>query len=300
VIAIASRPHYAAHIAPILDELGNDGEADLAVIVASYADLKTARLRGFSRIVYVEHGAGQSYGGDPESADNPFNPGGRDHDDVGLFLVPNEYAAWRWRTAYPDARVEVVGSPILDGLPAREPGPLTVAISFHWRALIGVPEAGSAMHDYRYALAGLAVEARDRGWRLIGHGHPRRTDLAIRYDRSGIEYVSSFREVCRRADIYACDNSSTLFEFAATGRPVVVLNASAYRRDRDHGLRFWAAAGVGANVDRPEDFSAIVEYALTDPALFREERERALDLVYQPRSGGARLAAEAIRSYLAH
>jgi hypothetical protein len=103
VIAIASRPHYAAHIAPILDELGNDGEADLAVIVASYADLKTARLRGFSRIVYVEHGAG-------------------DRDDVALFLVPNDHAARRYQVAYPSTPVAIVGSPILDTLPAREPG----------------------------------------------------------------------------------------------------------------------------------------------------------------------------------
>ena len=53
---------------------------------------------------------------------------------------------------------------------------------------------------------------------------------AIRfYEAHGIEYVPDFDDVLRRADVYACDNSSTLYEFASTGRPVVVLNAPWYR-----------------------------------------------------------------------
>ena len=47
-------------------------------------------------------------------------PGGDDNDDVGLFLVPNEHAANRWRERYPSASVEVVGCPRLDALPRAE------------------------------------------------------------------------------------------------------------------------------------------------------------------------------------
>jgi hypothetical protein len=112
-----------------------------------------------------------------------------------------------------------------------------------------------------------------RRFTVIGHGHPRRSELASRYRRAGIEHVASFSEVCRRASIYVADNTSTLFEFAATGRPVVVLNARRYRRDVRHGLRFWDAAGVGPNVDRPRDLPDVVARALEDPPEFREKRE---------------------------
>jgi hypothetical protein len=60
--------------------------------------------------------------------------------------------------------------------------------------------------------------------------------------------VASLREVQRRAAVYVCDNSSSMYEFAATGRPVVVLDLPegrikgiGYRRNINHGLRFWDA-----------------------------------------------------------
>jgi UDP-N-acetylglucosamine:LPS N-acetylglucosamine transferase len=109
------------------------------------------------------------------------------------------------------------------------------------------------------------------------------------YERKGIEVVSSFSEVLKRADLYACDNSSSLFEFAATGRPVMVLNPPFYRKTVHHGLRFWDAATVGISCDQPSEFNRTVTKALTDQ--WRVEREAALDKVYSPRTGGAELAA---------
>ena len=119
---IASAPHYRAHIAPIVDRFdGMDPEIarrlDDVTIVASHRDLETARKRGAQRIVLAQHGAGQSYGGDPKSKRNPSYPGGDDNDDVGLFLVPNEHAAQRWVERYPRACTRVVGSPRLDTIP---------------------------------------------------------------------------------------------------------------------------------------------------------------------------------------
>jgi UDP-N-acetylglucosamine:LPS N-acetylglucosamine transferase len=135
-------------------------------------------------------------------------------------------------------------------------------------------------------------------FRVLGHGHPRLYGIERDYRRAGIEYVPEFADVCRRADVYVCDNSSTLYEFAATGRPVVVLNGPGYRRDVHHGLRFWEAADVGIQVDHPRDLPDAVAEALSDPPKRRRAREAALDLVYAHRSGAAERAAEAIVAFM--
>ena len=293
--AVASMSHYEAHLVPVWDALpdevrgafvrGKPTASDHTALVASFTDHARARKAGYRRFVVMEHGAGQSY-----SNTSPFYAGGWGRQDAGLFLTPNEHAAARWRSAYPRAKVEVVGSPRLDDLPARLPdGKVTVAISFHFECGVS-PEARSALRHYRSALPELA-----RSVDLIGHGHPR-ADLGPMYAALGIEYVPSFDDVCRRADLYVCDNSSTLFEFASTGRPVVVLNAPWYRESVDHGLRFWDAATVGINVNDPGDLVEGVRVALDD--CFRLFREEALDTVYAYRTGAAQRAADAITGWL--
>jgi hypothetical protein len=291
---IASALHYRAHLSPIVDALPAEGLDDVT-IVASHRDLETARKRGADRIVLAQHGAGQSYGGDPQSALNPSYPGGDDNDDVGLFLVPNEHAERRWAERYPRACVRVVGSPRLDSIPPRTLDPLddhpVVAVSFHWDPHIS-PEARSAFGWYRSVVVELAAR-----YKVIGHAHPKRTDLPRWYSRNHIEYVADFDEVCRRADVYVCDNSSTLFEFASTDRPVVVMNAPWYRRDVDHGLRFWEGAHLGVNVDRPGDLVDGVTDALRDS--WHVSREAVVDHVYRYRTGAAKRAAAAIMEWAA-
>jgi UDP-N-acetylglucosamine:LPS N-acetylglucosamine transferase len=171
-----------------------------------------------------------------------------------------------------------------------------VAISFHFDCQL-VQEARSTFPYFRHALHDLAQR-----FTLIGHGHPKAfAYLAHRYRREGIEPVEDFADVCRRADLYICDNSSTLYEFASTGRPVVVLNEPpgfrldrGYRPNVNHGLRFWEAAGVGLNCDRPKHLVSTVERALVDHEQARAGREAALDIVYGRRTGAAKRAADAI------
>ena len=266
-------------------------------LVASYGDIKIGRRMGYRRFAFLEHGAGQSYGGDRRHRAHGSYAGGEDREDVGLFLVPNDHAAGRWRRAYPDARIETVGCPKLEDLPPRSLDPVApspvVAIGFHWDCHI-VPETRSAYGHFRTAIPELA-----RRFALIGHGHPRAADWLPRvYRNAGVEWVPDFEEVSRRADLYVCDNSSTLFEFAATGRPVVVLNAPWYRRNVEHGLRFWQAATVGIQVDDPRELVAAAALALEDPAPVRDAREEALRLVYTFRYGAAERAAEAIAGWL--
>lgn len=273
------------------------GDVKRPVLTASWGDYKRARAAGRDRIAYIEHGAGQSYGGDPRSADSPGYSGGRARDPRGLFLAPNEYSAERWRAAYPDATVRMVGCPKIETLPERVEDGIkdVVAVSFHWPCGIA-PEAGTAFTHYRPSLAGLVER-----YNVIGHGHPRSLSgepwLRQSYARLRITRVDDFRDVCRMADVYVCDNSSSMFEFAATGRPVVVLNQPRYRRDVDHGGRFWDWATVGIQVDRPEDLLPAVAEALKDSPEQRAERERIIDLVYPIREGSAALAAEALMDW---
>ena len=80
---------------------------------------------------------------------------------------------------------------------------------------------------------------------------------------------------------------------------MVVLNSPRYRRNIDHGLRFWEASGVGINVAVTDDLEDAVRLALTDPPEQRAAREAALDLVYAYRTGGAARAAAALVDWAA-
>lgn len=271
-------------------------EEDRPVLVAAIGDHNTARKRGRSRVALMEHGAGQSYGGDPRAfaARHPSFAGGKGR-DADLFLHPGPHPAARDRERYPDARIEVVGSPRLDMLPERiapEPGEgPVIAVSFHWDSL-ACPETQTTFVAFRDGVKALA----DR-YQVLGHGHPRIIDrLTPWYERRGIEVVRSFDEVCARADLYVCDNSSTLYEFAATGRPVIVLSPPLYRRRVHHGLRFWDAI-PGPECHQARSLVAAVADALPDPPAQRAAREAALDLVYAHRSGAAKRAAAVLRDW---
>lgn len=264
-----------------------------AVVVASYGDLKRSRtFLPHAKRALLQHGSGQSY---PvgRHAVHPSYSGGKDHDDVSLFLCPNEYSAARWRTAYPAATVSVVGSPRVDTLPAKEPGPTTVVMSFHWDCPIA-PETKSAFQHFRSVLG-----YKDSRYNLLVHCHPRaRRWLTPYFRRYGIPYIERFDDVCRQADLYIIDNSSTLFEFAATGRPVMLMNPPWYRRNVEHGMRFWELSSIGLNVNDPRDVHGTISTALLDPPGVRAERERCVALVYPIRTGSTAEAAEAVKRWL--
>lgn len=251
-----------------------------SVVVASHGDVRKARREGYKRIALMQHGSGQSY-----STDHQSYPGGRDHGDVGLFLCPNSYSADRWKRAYPDARVEVTGSPRVEHLPRKRAGGDAVATSFHWMCSL-YPETMPTFNVYRTALPSLRP--------FLGHGHPRAMSwLKEWYKAWGVEIVPDFLEVCRRADVYVCDNSSTIFEFAATGRPVVLLNGR-YRKHVQHGGRFWDWASVGVQVDDPHHLVSAVRLALADPDEIKRERERIVKQVYPIIAGSTEATVRAL------
>ena len=281
-----SHPHYADHLWPILSSLPDGYRGDLycasdelaqalrvrgmtclgprdervsplpvddAVLVAGFVDVRA--LRRGRRVGLVEHGAGQTYVGVRDGS----YAGGRGRDRVSLFLCPSRRVADVNRAVYPDADVQVVGSARLDVLwkarveyhQHRDGNRL--AVSFHWPCGL-VPEAGSAWDAFRGDVAKLA---RSSSWVLLGHGHPRHWGRMRRWwERLGVEPVESWESVVRRADVYLCDNSSTMFEACAVGLPVVVANSPLYRRSVEHGMRFWEFAGMGPQVSPGDDLAA--------------------------------------------
>lgn len=319
---LATEPQYLAHTAPLsgyadvtvvvpdpmtggvgpirtltlASRLGLHAETKLTgapVVVASFKDQRIAIVAGAKTVIAMEHGIGQSY-----SSTHPSYPGGIGREGASLFLTPNEHSGGRWRARYPDIPVRVIGSPRLDGLPARQgsslrPAPV-VAVAFHWPAPVASPWASTAFYEYRGALAGLAER-----YTVLGHAHPRAIDLyAPVYREAGIEVVREADEVLRQADILIADNTSLLYEFASTGRPVVVLDSRKWDRSVSHGLRFWDAADVGVRIDSPELLPEAISCALDDLTEQREARERALGIVYAYRSGAAERAVRAIEDVI--
>lgn len=332
----ASLPHYAEHIAPIWAELERRGlagdsyaprhgswwgtpirprrETNRPVLVAGYADHQTMHP---SPTILVEHGAGQTYA-DLRSGSYSGGPG---WDRAVLFLCPSETVADRWRATY-RAPAVAVGSPKMDrwlrssqsrnresarfatyeSIEGHEAGttPASVAVTFHWECRL-VPETRSAWGHYDRSLPDLVAWADRNGVRLLGHGHPRLwSKISKRWRRLGVEPVETFEEVLDRADLLVADNTSAMYEFASTGRPVVVLNAPWYRRDVEHGGRFWSWADIGVQVDEPEELAGALAVALADPPSIARRRAEIVADVYARRDGrAAEAAADAIEEALA-
>lgn len=262
------------------------------VLVCSNGDIDFIRkaVCPRQRAIWLEHGTGQSW------ACMPIEKW-RHSEEIILWLLPGPAAGRIARKAYPHARIAEVGCPKLDrwhpapATPDNRGGD-TIAISFHWPNKFS-PETMDALGHFRAALP----ELKKAFPRMLGHAHPLcGPQMAEVYAEHGIEYVPEFEEVMRRADIYASDCSSTIYEFASSGRPVVLMNPPWYRRDLEQGLRFWEAAHVGTHCDDPADLVAAFRRAPSYPSAMRRA---ALAIVYAPMDGWASSrAAKAIMEVL--
>lgn len=318
--AYASLPHYRDHIEPIWQALDPRFRGVFAgrcgthngrwarvnpVIVASWTDAHRVSPRPF---VYVEHGSGQSYDGHAGIERIGGYSGAGRLDDCILFLCPNETIADRWRSQYPDTPAVAVGSPRLDVARARQPlrpTPPTstpvVAFTFHWDCAL-IPEARSAWAHYARGMAATIAELQRRGYTVVGHGHPRDAELLPRrWARLRVDYWPDSMRVLTEADVLVADNTSLMWEAAAVDMPLVVLDCPHYRRDVEHGLRFWTHADAGVRVDNGADLADAVTLALSDPEPQRTNRRSAAVAVYSGLDGrAASRAVEAIRTVLAH
>lgn len=246
--------------------------------------------------VLVEHGAGQSY----VDSDHESYAGGRARERVVLFLCPNDRVADANRARYPSTPSVVVGSPRVEHLRSirgddgssdvTHPGPHArpvVAVSRHWDCYVA-PETRTAWPEYREAVGALDRSTFD----VRLHSHPRcMRDMLFDADRMGLPFVERFEDVVRDADAYVIDNSSTLYEAAACDIPVLALNASWYRRDVHHGLRFWSHV-PGQMVHDPAHLTDAVHESF-DPS-WADVRRRVIAEVFPVIDGAAALAAAAI------
>lgn len=299
----ASQPNYFDHLVPIWHALpieqrgtfgvsngtlihraqleGISAQRGLApkglLVVAGHSDLVPFK---HLPCVLVEHGAGQRYLG----VENGSYAGGPGRENVRLFLCPRDDVAQANLERYPQASAQVVGSPILDRVPPVYDETLPPGVSFHWACALA-PETRPALPHYQKALRSLD---------FVGHGHPRTWKrIHHLWWSMGKESEENFAELMDRTSVYVMDNSSTIFEAAALGKPVVLLNAPWYRRDVEHGLRFWSEAEIGIQVDEPWDLEGAIQDALRDER--RDLREKVVSRVYPMLDGQASIrAAKAI------
>lgn len=237
--------------------------SDRPVLIATGNDLNLVK-----RPILIEHGSGQTYIG----VDHPCWPGGYGRDSVILFLVPNDRVAEANLATYPNANVEVVGSPHVEVLRAQPPYPQErhrIALSAHWASYI-VEEARSGWAHYEDAFREACEMAPDD---FVIHGHPRMQDytggLAAKW---GVEFEPDFTHLTQRAWLYVVDSSSTAFEWMALDRPVIFYSPPWFRRDVHHGGRFWEWVDAGVHVEKPEDLESAFLTALADPKPIRQRR----------------------------
>lgn len=295
VDALASEPHYLDHLMPIWEALPRHlkgaaffdttsrlykkyGRGD-CVLVASYTDLRKVR---HMPAILASHGIGQSYAGDPASAEHPAYPGGNDHENVILFLCPNEQCAYKWSNAYPGAIAAVVGYPKLDSyfkirptIQRRHTDSPTVGFAFNQDIHI-CPETRTAFNWYAKAL----VKASRLGSVFVT-GHPRKIgyyrDCVV---KEAIPVEPDFFNILLAADVMCVDNSSIGWELMALGMPIVWLNTPEYRLNVEHGLRFWEWADSGVICDDPTNLMEAVAQANADSPEQQANRELAIKALF--------------------
>ena len=300
---LSTERHYDDHLRPIWDALPESAKGNWfqhaapskptgnITLVCSYGNLLRMRDRG--PVVYMEHGIGYSYVNGAGERFHPSYAGSSKRDGVILFLNNHELTQDLNRKAHPNVPGVVIGTPKMDAWAGRmweNPTNPIATYSTHWDCRHVVPETRSAHKEFRWALR--PDQWSDR-FTWNGHAHPRAWGLVkTDYKNFYIPVIQDFADVLDQASVYVADTTSTLYEFAYTGKPVVCLNASFYRKDVNHGIRFWDYV-PGIQVDHWKDVPSAVERALDGEG--EELRARAVDLVYPVRDGtAAKRAADAL------
>lgn len=243
------------------------------IVIAGSRDLQY--LGQERRIALVEHGAGQSYVLDPTQDGVANYSGGPGRERISLMLCPSARVAAKNAERYPSCALPVTGPAHLDRWyrPVPEEQTAGIGFAFHWECPL-VPETRTAFPHWARAVQALSEQTL-----VTVHAHPR-IEQQIRAWCSNSGVFWGDYETIFTADCLYVDNSSIACEYAAvTGRPVGLLDAPWYRRDVEHGGRFWDWTRAGVpHYGEPEELLARPTLPGTGvPALTRWAYDGRLD-----------------------
>jgi len=250
-------PHYKRHLEPILNlarQLGHeivDGDAD-ATIVAGIPDV--ASVRGASKVVLLEHGAGQTY----RQGNRTVGPSGdtRTEPKVTLYLASTQHIADHMAAKLPRADRVVVGSPAVERLYWKRwnKNPDKVTFAVHWASPIRVPEAGTSW-PWSLTILRKLLDSHD----VLVHAHPRiayRVQRDLRRRRIEVEWEADWDTAAVQTKTLVCDNSSIIWEADAVGIPVVLIDPPYWNPNAAHGLR-WGPEAAGFARTTGNDLTAV-------------------------------------------
>jgi hypothetical protein len=259
-------------------------------LVASIGDMRHMANTGRA-LAILEHGCGLSFGGTQPG----HSGGGGDRENFDLFLMTNEWCAERDRKAYPDKRVVTCGSPKMDAWfnkKWKRHDPVVIGYATHWDCQM-VPETRSSFPFFKAALGNLAKKHR-----IIAHCHPRSSEMQWQqFAMLGLDIIRDWTYMLEAVDVLICDVGSAPYEFAATGRPVVVCNSPQYRRNVKHGLRFWDCI-PGLECNGGTDLESVVTQAIADPPEAQEKRAAAVKSVYPNQGKATKIAVDALEEWI--
>jgi hypothetical protein len=296
----ARERHHKVHAQAIADGLGvvvKDNLSDIdedIVCVFSYGDLKLIDELG-KYIIFCEHGVGMYY----NNAHPSYAGSLTKREKVILRLSPNENHAQKERETL-ECPVEVIGVPKLDKYANKywdfNKEKPTVAISFHFDCFVN-PETRSSFFHFQKIIPELK-----KHFNLLGHAHPRlMRDIEGFYIKNKIRVIKDFDDVIRLADVYVIDNSSTIFEWCITNKPIVLLNPPFYRREVEHkgNPRFWKHSGIAPLCDKPEDLIASIWEAVNNHDKYLPKiREAEKDVLTFTDGKCAERAVQAIKKHI--
>jgi hypothetical protein len=274
----------------------NRASKNVVILTAAFGDLNQAYKAGATTVL-MEHGAGQTYNVKHASYAGGESPA---RDANTLFLVPGQTSAKKLATKHPEATIVEIGCPKLDRHILKEKKLIEqkpkVVVSFHWNCNV-CPETSWAFPYFKKQILKLA---NSENIELYGHAHPRaRKEIQSFYNNMHIPFITKFEEVLKTADVYVCDNSSTIFEAAACKIPVVLLNSPKYRKNVNHGLRFWDCANIGPQAEPTDNLEEKIFEAINPTEKQVKETSEALKIVYTVTDGtSSQLAAKTIEKEL--
>lgn len=242
----------------------------------SYKDHQKARDLGYP-VVRAEHGAGQTY---CDLLTNSF-AGSEDHRSAFLCLYPG-YSPLKQHIQRLGKPAFLVGAPILDRWIA-PPRDRHVGFAFHWDCQ-NIPETRETLSYWAQSIESSIMEM-GSDYTFYMHAHPRFPHAKAVYNAMvgrgcPITWIEDRDTFLSEIGVLVADNTSLVFEACAHDRVAVVLNHPGYRRNVEHGLRFWEASDVGIQCDSLADLPDCIRQASQRFPEDVDMRDSALEFVY--------------------